>query len=151
MVLQRLDLPHDLARYERVASAVTSASLRKRATRLLVRLMAARYAPQAPRFGGLLRRTSSQAAAELRQTLAEFAAQRGCQTAALAAELLNWMSLSTSVYRLSITQRGRVADYLSDDTGTVLASESFQKLKAALIEQERLGFPCWDENVSPPE
>ncbi len=87
----------------------------------------------------------------MRQTLAEFAAQRGCQTAALAAELLNWLSLSTSVYRLSITQRGRVADYLSDDTGTVLASESFQKLKAALIEQERLGFPCWDENVSPPE
>ncbi|MDV6028742.1 MAG: hypothetical protein F9B45_01235 [Phycisphaera sp. RhM] len=148
VVLQRLDLPHDQARYERVASGVTSASLRKRATRLLVRLMAARYAPQAPRFGGLLRRTSSQAAAELRRTLAEFAAERGCQTAALAAELLNWMSLSTSVYRLSITQRGRVAEYLSGDSGTALASESFQKLKAALIEQERLGFPCWNENAS---
>ncbi|PAY17326.1 hypothetical protein CKO51_22145 [Rhodopirellula sp. SM50] len=148
LVLQRLDLPHDQAHYERVASVVTSASLRKRATRLLVRLMAARYAPQAPRFGGLLRRTSSQAAAELRQGLAEFAVERGCQTAALAAELLNWMSLSTSVYRLSITQRGRVAEYLSGETGTALASESFQKLKAALIEQERLGFPCWNENAS---
>ncbi|MCS7467723.1 hypothetical protein NZK35_13805 [Stieleria sp. ICT_E10.1] len=150
VVLQRLDLPHDQARYDRVASAVTSASLRKRATRLLVRLMAARYAPQAPRFGGLLCRTASAAGAELRQTLAELAAQRGCPSEALAAELLNWMSLSTSVYRLSITQRGCAAEYLSGDTGIVLASGTFQKLKAALIEQERLGFPCWNEGVSQP-
>ncbi|QDV46145.1 hypothetical protein Enr13x_60490 [Stieleria neptunia] len=148
VVLQRLDLPHDQARYERVASAVTTASLRKRATRLLVRLMAARYAPQAPRFGGLLHRTASAGGAELRQTLAELAAQRGCPSEALAAELLNWMSLSTSVYRLSIAQRGRAAEYLWGDTGTVLASGTFQKLKAALIEQERLGFPCWNEDAS---
>ncbi|WP_182867118.1 hypothetical protein [Stieleria mannarensis] len=146
IVLHRLDLPHDQARYDRVASEVTTASLRKRGSRLLVRLMAARYAPQAPRFGSFLDSTSSQAKDDLRAGLAVLASETGTEPAALAAELLNWMSLSESVYRVSIAQRGRAAEYLCGDSCATLASGTFQKLKAALIEQERLGFPCWQGN-----
>ncbi|QEF97059.1 hypothetical protein Mal15_10940 [Stieleria maiorica] len=148
IVLHRLGLPHDQTRYDRVASAVTSASLRKRAARLLVRLMAARYAPQAPRFGGLLHSTSSQAKDALHGTLAALATENGMEPEVLATDLLNWMSLSESVYRVSIAQRGRVAEYLCGDSIATLPSGTFQKLKAALIEQERLGFPCWDESAS---
>lgn len=144
IVLQRLDLPYDQPRYDKVASKVTSASLRKRSTRLLVRLMAAKFAPQAPRFGSLFRSTSSDAREGLVEKIAACADERGRSPATLIDELLNWMSLSRSIYRVSISERGRLVEYCSNAAGTAPASATFDKFRAALIEQERLGFLCWE-------
>ena len=142
----RLDLPHDEARHERIASNVTSATLRKRKTRLLVRLMAARYAPQANRFGRYLNTSSMEARDSFRLELTRLSESSRLAFRDVVEDLLNWMSLSDSVYRISILERGRLSAYLRQETRVELASPLFQKLKAALIEQDRLDFPCLSSN-----
>ncbi|MEO1523981.1 MAG: hypothetical protein AAFX06_01025 [Planctomycetota bacterium] len=147
----RLDLPYNHILHERVASKVTSATLRKRKTRLLVRLMSARYADQAPRFGPFLNTSPAKARAPMREKLVEISRANDCQWRDAVDDLLNWMSLSESVYRISILERGRLMTFLCDETRLELSSPLFQKLKAALIEQDRLDFPCIRsprENVS---
>ncbi|MCA9135577.1 MAG: hypothetical protein KDB00_02430 [Planctomycetales bacterium] len=143
LVLERLGLSYDERRFQRVAAKRTTASLRKRTMRLLVRLMAARYAPQAPRFAGYLRSTPTAARERLKKSINDCAVEAGVDFKVLVDELLNWMSLSESVYRVSINERGKLAGYLLQPIGPTIPSVTFQKLKAALIEQERLGFPCW--------
>lgn len=150
LVFARLGLAYDERRYQRLAAKVTTASLRKRSTRLLVRLMAARYAPQAPRFGPYFKSTPAVARDDLRRIIATCAAELNRGPAVLVGELLNWMSLSDSVYRVSINERGRLVSYLAEATKEAVPSATFQKLKAALIEQERLDFPCWTDGVSSP-
>lgn len=148
-VLHRLDLPHDERRLERIARTVTSATLRKRAARLLVRLMAARYCNQAPRFGVLLKATPSAARNRIRQLIDQCASERSSKASQLINETLNWISLSDSVYKISISERGKLAGYLSQTPRSPISSAVFQKLKAALIEQERLDFPCWSSDNGP--
>lgn len=142
LLYARLDLPYDEAMHERIASGVTSASLRKRKSRLLVRLMAARYADQSPRFGRYLNESAKNAHQPFKIEMDGIAAENGCDAESVVEDLLNWMSLSESVYRISILERGRIRCYLRESGAAELASPVFQKLKAALIEQDRLSFPC---------
>ncbi|MEL6108761.1 MAG: hypothetical protein AAFU85_22365 [Planctomycetota bacterium] len=142
LLYARLELPHDEALHERIASGVTSATLRKRKSRLLVRLMAARYANQAPRFGRYLNASAKDAHRSLRTAVEGLADECGYDTHSVVEDLLNWMALSESVYRISILERGRLRSYLNGPSQSELASPLFQKLKAALIEQDRLDFPC---------
>ncbi|MCC9602692.1 hypothetical protein LOC67_19245 [Stieleria sp. JC731] len=192
IVLGSLELPHDASRLRAVSRNCTSATLRKRSTRLLIRLMAARYAPQSPRFGWMINTTAVGALERLREQIEKIESARVSETAVsslpeaskqsrlgakygekFVEELLNWMSVSSSVYRISIAERGHIAQYLLDAQrlensgppdkpslagssqstetdrtsggGHGLSSLAFSKLRAALIEQDRLGFPCCSE------
>ncbi|OYP35452.1 hypothetical protein [Rhodopirellula sp. MGV] len=154
IVLERLGLAYQATVFEQVARRCTSATLRKRASRLLVRLMAARYQPQSPRFGWLMDETATSAKAELVETIAELVSSVPSEQSEFGMrgfvdDLLNWMSVSESVYRISISERGALCEYLFPDSGRAgkatnhLESNTFSKLRAALIEQERLDFPFW--------
>ena len=145
LVLNRLGLPHDHNLYQRTAASVTEASLRKRKQRLLVRLMAAKFAPQSPTFGVLLVSSACKSRPHIRAALAKrFGSPPNTLTPETNGvdELLNWMSLSDAVYRISILDRERLRQYLLADEVVSLPTPAFQKLVAALIDQERLNFPC---------
>ena len=146
LAFARLELPHDESLYDRIASKVTSATLRKRKTRLLVRLMAARYAPRAPHFGCYLNALPKESRGEIQSRLRRLGQSYRLPWKSLVDDLLNWMSLSDSVYRISILERGRLETYLCGTAELELPSPLFQKLKAALIEQDRLDFPCHRTN-----
>ncbi|MCD0460743.1 hypothetical protein [Roseiconus lacunae] len=159
IVLHRLDLPHDSNCLEQLSDKITSATLRKRSTRLLLRLVAARFAPQAPHFGWLVETSPAAARQPLRQVI-EAIARRDHPTDSVApqqfvSDLLNSMAISDSIYRITISERGHLERYLLPDTAVAAGSDRsvaaaerrrlstllFGKLKAALIEQERQGFP----------
>ena len=60
------------------------------------------------------------------------------------------MSLSKSVYRLTISERGRLQQFLAPDQQAErhvrsVSGPLFNKLKAALIDEDRQGFPCLSE------
>lgn len=139
LILSRLDLPHDGRRFDRIAARISDAALRKRIARLLVRLSAARYAPQALRFGPLLNTTPAGAWLTLRTLLDDVANEKGCHRRQLVEDVLSEMTLSDSVYRISIAERGTLLEYLCGDSRTRLAGPTFWKLKAALIQFERTG------------
>lgn len=152
IVLQRLGLTYDERVYATVASKVTVSSLRKRKQRLLVRLLASRFAPQAQYFGQFLNQSISESRSRILQCISDLAARKGQSEDQVVEKLLNWMSLTECVYKISILDRERLnAFMLPDEAGKpsdhstkpgVLGTPLFQKLKAALIEQDRLGFPC---------
>lgn len=143
LVLSHLDLPFDQEAYERLAGRTTAAALRKRTTRLLIRLSASRYATEAPRCGHLLHQTAMPAHETIRELLRNIGGV-GRHFATVVDELLNWMTLSDSVYRISITERGQLYDYLCGQQPPRINAATFWKLKAALIEQDRSGFPCFE-------
>ncbi len=146
IVLERLDLAHDEELYSRIESELSAGSLRNRKMRLLVRFMVAMYAGDSPRFGRFIHAQPQASRTVLRRALDDLADTFGMTTGAVTRCLLNWMSLRDSVYRLSIAERGRLERFLSDEP---LASKQigidghvYNKLKAALMEQDRLDFPC---------
>ena len=104
--------------------------------------MATRYAPPGTTVWAAAASTPSVARAALRELIVEHPSELNCDSGEFVDDLLNWMSRSDSVYRVSITERGRSADNLTETPNRALVTSTFDPLKAALIEQERLSFPC---------
>lgn len=148
LVLHRLGLHHDERVYADVASKVTVSSLRKRKQRLLVRLLASRFSSQSPHFGRYLNESVSKSRDKILRQIGDLAEEMGRTKEEFVEKLLNWMSLTDCVYKISILDRERLLAFLLVDRGMgpspkgTLTTPLFQKLKAALIEQDRLGFPC---------
>ena len=71
---------------------------------------------------------------------------------AVVQSLLNWMSLGDTVYKVTISERGRLEQFLaslfhSDAVNTAVSGALYNKLKAALIDQDRQGFPCLSKTL----
>lgn len=148
IVLERLELAHDEDLYARIESELSAGSLRNRKSRLLVRFMAAFHAGHAARTGRFLHAEPEASRVILRSELDSLAADHEMSTQHFVRQLLNLMSLTGSVYRLSIHERGRLEKFLLPDGDSSTAARSlgidghvYNKLKAALMEQEHLGFP----------
>ncbi|MCG8649297.1 MAG: hypothetical protein MI861_05665 [Pirellulales bacterium] len=146
IVLERLNLAHDKDLYARLKSELSAGSLRNRKNRLLVRFMAAFHAGDAPRFGRFLHADPLASRSILQNALGELADSYELTAQAVIQRLLNLMSLTGTVYKLSIAERGRLSQFLlGGERGSQKSpvdGHLYNKLKAALMEQERLGFPC---------
>jgi hypothetical protein len=148
IVLERLDLAHDGGLYARIENELSAGSLRNRKLRLLVRFMAALHCGEAPRFGRFLDAQPEALRPIMQRALDELAADRGIPTHVLILRLLNLMSLTDNIYKLSIAERGRLEQFLlpkdrDESTAKQLKIDGhvYNKLKAALMQQESLGFP----------
>lgn len=148
IVLERLDLTHDEDLYARIESELSAGSLRNRKMRLLVRFKSALHSSDAPRTGRFLNAQPEASRGILRRALEELADDHRVTTEEFIQRLMNLMSLTESIYRLSINERGRLEKYLERSLGDSPAAKSlgidghvFNKLKAALMEQESQGFP----------
>ncbi len=146
IVLERLDLAYDKLCFDQIAASLSAGSLRNRRARLLVRFLAAMFSTDSPRFGRFLRADPQASRAILSRSILETATHFNLSFETFVQRLLNTMSLSESVYRLSIAERGRLEKFLHADPTEAERSKVdghlFNKLKAALMDQDRQRFPC---------
>lgn len=150
ILLERLQLSHDEDLLRRIEHETTAGALRNKSQRLLIRFTAALHAEQARRFGRFLHSDPQAARSILIRVLGEFAESRSVTPQSLVQKLLNHMSLTDEVYRLSISERGRLDQFFatSSPSETKMAQHNtidghlFNKFKAALMHQDALDFTC---------
>ncbi|QDT13892.1 hypothetical protein [Planctomycetes bacterium K23_9] len=145
ILLQRLELAYDQNVYADAESELTAGSLRNRRAQLLVRFLAAFHCPDARRFGKFLLADPVACKPFLARAIDSLAAQFSVSTNQVIRCVLNDLALSETPYRVSITQRGQLEAYLRAHPHapmTAISGHLFHKLKAGLIDQDRLDFPC---------
>ena len=145
IVLQRLDLAHDQSLYERIEAELTTGSLRNRKSQLMVRFMAAMHYDQAKRFGKFLLADPQSSKPMMYRSLQDLVAEFIIAHPLIGSRILNEMSLSESAFRLTIAERGRLESFLLEHPmcrNTKISGHLYNKLKAALMDQDRQAFPC---------
>ena len=140
IILQKLELSFDQQLYERIETEFSAGSLRNRKSQLMVRFLAAIHAKDSLRFGRFLRAEPRASQSQLINAIADWSRDHGLTMDQSTSRLLNCMSLSERAYRVTISERGRLESYLVS-AGTI-GGPLHNKLKAALIDQDRQGSPC---------
>ncbi|NND99745.1 MAG: hypothetical protein HKN47_20695 [Pirellulaceae bacterium] len=147
ILLQRLDLTYDQDLFAQLERERTAGSLRNRRSQLLVRFFAALHADQAPHFGRFLHADPLASKPMLLRVIGDVAQQCGVSVQFVNQSVMNSMSLSDSVYRISISERGRLESFLQVANDhprdrVSISGHLYNKLKAALIDQDRQKFTC---------
>ncbi len=150
VLLARLNLSHDEDLLSRIENEISPGALRNQKQKLLVRFTAALHAEEAHRFGRFLNSEPQASRVILRRVLSEFAESRSITAESFIQQILNHMSLTTNAYRLTISERGRLEQFLAinrphapaSSTPTTIEAHLYNKFKAALLEQDARGFPC---------
>ena len=113
ILLARLNLSHDEDLFSRIENEISPGALRNQKQKLLVRFTAALHAEKAPRFGRFLNSEPQASRVIMRRVLGEFAESRSITAESFIQRILNHMSLTTNAYRLTITERGRLEQFLA--------------------------------------
>ena len=145
IVLQKLELAFDENLYSKIEGQISEGSMRNRRSKLLVRFFAAMNSDRADRFGRFLLAEPVASRAIMNSALRNLADQLGTTIDFVIDGLLNHMSLTDGVYRLSITERARLDRFLREHPmakNAKITGHLYNKFKAALIDQDRQAFPC---------
>lgn len=148
IVLENLNLSHDDSLFARVEAELSAGSLRNRKSQLMVRFFAAFHSPNSRRFGRFLHAEPKASRPILASALRELAFDFGVSSEQVVTSILNMMSLSDGPYRVSISERDRLNGFLAEtqdyesDARPNISGHLYNKLKAALIDQDRQGCPC---------
>ena len=151
ILFQRLDLSYDQSLYRKIESELSAGSLRNRRAQLMVRFMAAIYSNEAKHFGKYLLAEPKASKPVLHRSLRDLADRFAVREDFVIECVLNAMTLTESVYRLTIAERGRLETFLAEHPMAQKATINgalFHKLKAALIDQDRQNFPCIAHRLS---